>query len=414
MLTPHEAWSLVVGQTARLAPTDRPLADALGCVLAEDITGDRDDPPTDRSAMDGYAVRFADVASPPVVLAVCAELPAGVAPPETPITSGQCARIFTGGVVPPGADAVIRQEDTAHPLPEGNGRCAETETVTVLKPPKPGENIRRCGENVRAGCLALAHDCVLTPARLGVCALMGRTTVSVFRRPVTTIISTGEEIRQAGEPVQPHQTRDANGPMLATALRENGFRVDACECVGDVPDQIRGAIAAAETRSDVVVLTGGVSVGAHDYVPAVVSSLHMTTHFHHIAMKPGRSILFASSVAGKQLWGLPGNPVSALHGCHEFVLPALRIMAGRPQLSVRPALILPLAEAVRARGGRQEYRLGRLTERGECGQVAPVPSCGSGDLVAAAHADGMFVIPVDLRAIEAGTLVQFHPWRAVS
>jgi len=414
MLTPHEAWSLVASRTARLDPIELPLADVLGYVLAEDVAADRDDPPTDRSAMDGFAVRSADLTSAPATLAVCAELPAGVAPSDVPITSGHCARIFTGGVVPPGADAVVRQEDTDRDLPAGSGPKAGTQVVTFFRPARPGENIRRQGENARAGSLAVPRDCVVTPARLGVCALVGRTRLSVYRRPVTTIISTGEEIRQAGEAVRSHQTRDANGPMLATALGQNGFSVRTCTHVGDVPSQLRDAISAAFRESDVAILTGGVSVGAYDYVPAVVRELRMTIHFHHIAMKPGRSILFASLADGKQLWGLPGNPVSALHGCHEFVLPALRLMAGNAAAHVRPAMTLPLTEAVTVRGGRQEYRLGRLRSQGPARMVAPVPSRGSGDLVAAGHADGVFVVPPEAKTVEAGALVQFRPWRAVS
>lgn len=413
MIKPDKAWDIVVGHTSPLPVFQQDLAKCLHHVLAEPIVADRDIPPADRSAMDGYAVLAADIRTVPVDLTVCGEVAAGSdAAPE--ISPGKCARIFTGGNLPPGSDTVVMVEDT-----EDGRRCEDAmagrggqESVTFLKTVEKGANIFKRAENAREGEVLIEAGTFVNSAHMGVCAAVGRSTLKVHRKPAVSILATGEELLNVGAEAKPHQLRNSNGPVLTAALQSRGYEVVAGESVADDLDVIVERIREALEASDIVVLTGGVSVGKYDLVPEAVAQAGGTIHYHGVAMKPGRPQLFATSSEGKCIFGLPGNPLSAMTGFYEFVLPSLHRLAGLPPASCRPILELRLVKDIFSKGERRRYVLGKVLWNAEGGPaVEPVESHGTADLVAGGKADGTIMIPDTATKLTAGSVVDFRPWR---
>lgn len=403
LITPKRALGIVLETTRPLEAVNRPLDEAFGYCLARDVRADRDLPPTDRSAMDGFAVRADDVSKCPCELVLVGEVAAGRAClPKVP--PGTCVRILTGAVVPPGADTVVKQEETR----EKNGR------VTFLRPIKAGLNVRKRAEEVKKGAVVLSKGMILGPAQIGLCASVGKAAVRVHRRAAATVLCTGEELLEAGARVAPHQLRDSNGPALRAALANAGYEGATYRIVRDEPRILAAKLAAGAARFDVVIVTGGVSVGKYDFVPEALKRIGARVRFHGVAMKPGRPQLYATLSGNRHIFGLPGNPLSVLTGFHELVLPGLRRMSGFPVQLCRPSYRLPLAREARSKGGRSRYLPARLIS-GRNGQtVCPVKSMGSADLVAGAQADGVFVVPQGVRVLPAGTLVEFRPWRRLS
>lgn len=399
MITPDTAWELVCAQVRPLPAVDCPLEHALGCVLAVPVTADRDYPPTDRAAMDGYAVRSADLARAPARLTLTGEIAAG-STPRPGVAAGCCVRIFTGASLPSGADAVVRQEDTQ----------ADASLVTMLQPVRAGADILRQGENARAGDQLLAAGTRLTPGALGICAATGHASVRVHRRPSVHVLTTGAELRAPGDAVEPHQIRDSNGPMLESALAAAGITEVRRSRLPDEPVAITEAIRRALDSADAVITVGGVSAGRYDYVPDCITRAGGTLRFHQVAIRPGKPLLFATTARGQLIWGLPGNPVSAMVTFHEFVRPSLLMLAGMPPSASRRSLRLPLREAVRAKGKLRSYVPARLLADDSGVGVAPVRSAGSADFVALGQADGVIVVPEGASGFEAGTPVGYHPW----
>jgi molybdopterin molybdotransferase len=401
LLTPQQTWSVISEHIAPLAGFALPLDQALGHVLAEAVCADRDLPPADRSAMDGFAVRAADLDHAPVTLQVIGEIAAGsaAAPVVAPAT---CARIFTGANVPPGADTVVMIESTREDAPG---------QVTFTFSTRPGANILRRGENARQEGELMPAGRVLGAVHIGVAAAAGRTAVRAVRKPRVAIITTGRELLDPGMAAGAHQERDSNGPMLAAALAAGGFPAVFTARVSDDSEAIVRTLRDALAAADAVVLSGGVSVGAYDFVPAAVMAVGARTLVHGVAMKPGKPFLFALSAKGQPIFGLPGNPLSAATGFHEFVLPALRLTAGWLAPDCRPLLRARLRETIASKPGRQRYVLATLTWSSSGPEVAAVPSQSSADLAAGAQSDGTIVVPAEARSLDAGALVDFRPLR---
>lgn len=396
------AWDLIVRETAPLPVIRQPCEEALHCVLAESVAADRDMPPADRAAMDGYAVRAEDIASVPAALDVCGEIAAGSSASPT-VAPGKCAAIFTGANVPPGADTVVMIEDTV----SGAGN----RMVTFLKTIPQGANIFRKGENAREGELLIEAGVRLEAAHVGVCAAVGGDNLKVYRSPTVTILCTGEELLEVGAEARPHQLRNSNGPMLIAALQACGLEVVPCRTVADDSDRILRGIRAALEASDAVIVTGGVSVGKYDLVPDAVAGAGATVHFHGVAMKPGKPLLFATLSKQKCIFGLPGNPLSCMTGFHEFVLPTLRRLSGLAPERCRPSLRLPLSKDVSSKGNRQRHVLGRILWNADGPEVEPVESHGTADLVAGGNADGAVVMAAGVKKAAAGSVIEFRPWR---
>jgi molybdopterin molybdotransferase len=400
MLTPDAAWAMVLAHTRPLKTATVPLAEAPGLRLAGEVRADRDLPPADRSSMDGYAVRHDDLRQFPCALRVIGEVAAG-SPARPRVEPGTCARIFTGANLPPGADTVVMVEQA-----EEHGGL-----VTIRSPAKRGANIRRRGEDARKGAILLARGTALHAGQVGVCAAVGKASVRVWPRPRTTILCTGTELRSVDDRVRSHETRNSNGPALCAALALWGFPGTTFAVVADRRSALLAALRRAVKRYDVVLFTGGASVGNYDFVREAVEAAGATVRFHGVAMKPGKPTLYATMSGTRHVFGLPGNPLSALTAFHEFALPALFRLAGGASETCRPTWRLPLAEAVEAESGRVRCHLARLVAGPNGLTVAPVPFTSSADLAAAGHADGVVLLPPEDRQFTVGELVVFRPWR---
>lgn len=400
MLTPDAAWALVLEHARPLKTVTVPLAEAVGLRLAAEVRADRDLPPADRSSMDGYAVRHDDLRQVPCILRVVGEVAAGSSA-RPRVLAGTCVRIFTGANLPPGADTVVMVEQTV----EHGGK------VTIRSPEKLGANVRRRGEDARKGAILLARGTALYAGQVGVCAAVGKASVRVHPRPRTTILCTGTELRSAGDLVRSHETRNSNGPALCAALALWGFPGTTFTVVADRQSALLAALRRAAKNHDVVLFTGGASVGDYDFVRESVEAAGAKIRFHGVAMKPGKPTLYATMGGNRHVFGLPGNPLSALTAFHEFALPALLRLAGGTPEACRPAWRLPLAEAVESESGRVRCHLARLVAGAGGFTVAPVRSVSSADLAAAGRADGVVLLPPGDRRWAAGEPVVFRPWR---
>ena len=403
MISPQNALDIVLKTTRPLKMLSVRLADADGFCLAQDVRADRNLPPTDRSAMDGYALRAADFKRFSGTLELTGEAAAGRALASR-VKPGTCVRIFTGAVVPAGADTVVKVEQTR----ETDG------VVTVLEPVTSGDHIRKRGEETARGKVILVKGTRLGPVQVGLCATLGKAVVKVYGRPRVAVISTGTEIVGPDQPAKSWQIRDANGPALCAALKTAGCGKAHYRIARDNVSALRRTLRSALKNRDVVLLSGGVSVGRYDLVPQVIQEIGARIRFHKVAIKPGKPVLYATVGRNQHIFGLPGNPLSALNGLHEFVLPAIRHMAGIAEQDCHPSVYLPLAEALTPRGKRLEHVLVRVVQHETGPQLAPVLSRGSADLVAANLADGVAILPRDKRKCQAGRYVEFRSWRQMS
>ncbi|MHB1204204.1 MAG: molybdopterin molybdotransferase MoeA [Rhodospirillaceae bacterium] len=366
---------------AALAPVDVEgvfLSAALGRVLREDAVAKVSHPPADVSAMDGYALRAEDVSAPGQSLAVTGESAAGH-PWAGVVGQGQAVRIFTGAEMPAGADAVVIQEDAK----AGDG------VVTILEAPTKGRHIRKAGQDFAAGDLALKSPRRLTARDIGLLAAMNLPRVDVARRPRIGVLSTGDEIVMPGEHVGPGQIVSANGPGLAAFVRGCGAEDIHLGVVGDDMGALRAAIAHAGDL-DLLVTSGGVSVGEHDLMGKLMGEAHLS--FHKIAMRPGKPLLFGR-VGSLPVLGLPGNPVSAMICAILFLKPAIDRLMGLAGDAPRTVSAI-LGADMKANDGREDYVRARLTPSEAGAPVAtPFPKQDSGMISALALADALLIRP---------------------
>jgi len=392
-LTVDQALERILSRIAPLPAVETALADALGSVLAVDVVADRDVPPFRNSAMDGYAVRGADVLTAPARLRVIGEIAAGAMPTGT-VKTGEAMRIMTGAPMPDGTDTVARVEDT------DDGR----EMVTITKPIPLGLSVRAAGEDLRAGETILRAGTVLRPAELGVLATLGRGRIRTVPRPRVTVLSTGDELVELDDLVEPGKIRDANRYSLAAAARAAGAVVETGGIVRDTAAALRTALQTAAGRADVVVTSGGVSVGDHDHVKPVVDELG-TMDFWSIAIRPGRPLAFGE-LRGEErpvpIFGLPGNPVSSLLTFELFVRPALLRLAGHTRLE-RPRARARLLEPIDTPSGLRFFARGIHDPLD--GTVRPTGPQGSGILRSMSLANCLIDIPADTDHLDAGATV---------
>lgn len=381
-LSLDEAQRVIGAAVTTLGNETVPLEQSLGRVLAEDIFANRDLPPYDVSAMDGFAVRSADVRQVPVTLRVIDDIKAGNQPAQT-VLDGQCARIMTGAPLPPGADAVIRVEDT---------QLVSSEAVQINQTVRSGHDIRLRGESMRGGEVVLTAPCEITPGVVGVLATVKAAQVRVFRRPRLAILSTGNELEGIGEPVDPGKIPDSNTYALMAQVQALGIQPALLGIARDDPDELEAYLRRG-LEYDVLLVSGGTSVGVHDYVRPTLEKLGVTMKFWRVAIKPGHPLAFGCT-NHTQVFGLPGNPVSSMVCVEEFVLPALRQMMGNLR-RYRRTVMARLAHAVPFRPGRTEFIRVRLT-RDASGYLAhSTGTQSSGVLLSMAQADGLLVVPAD-------------------
>jgi molybdopterin molybdotransferase len=394
-----EAQQHILGAVELLQPRVVPIGEALGLVNAQAVTAAEFVPPFANSAMDGYAVRAADVAganeSAPIALRVVGELPAGRAP-TTPVGAGEAIRIMTGAPMPDGADAIVMVERTSP---------GDADTVLIAFAATSGDHVRAAGGDVRPGDVVVDAGIRLRPAHLGVLASVGRADVTAYPRARVGVLSTGDELVGDGSPLAAGQIRDSNRPMLLALLRELGAEAVDLGSVRDDEALIAATIGSAVDGCDAVITSGGVSVGDYDAVKVVLNRLAPgSMHWWQVRIKPAKPLAFGV-VGGVPVFGLPGNPVSSHVSFELFARPALLRMTGHAEVLRTPVAMTAGAGLTRRTDGKTHFVRVR-TERGVDGPVAVSSgSQHSNALAATAAADGLAVLP-DGPGCEPGTRVE--------
>jgi len=398
MLPVAEALERILAAFAPLPAEQVGVADALGRVLAEDIASRRTQPPSAVSAMDGYAVRAADVAQPPATLEIIGHAPAGGAY-EGAVGPGQCVRIFTGGPVPDGADAIVIQEDTDADPDAGR--------VTMKVSVPEGHYIRPAGLDFSAGEVCLEAGRALSARDIGLAAAMNVPWLMVRRRPRIAILATGDEVVMPGDPIGPNQIVSSNSLSLAAFITARGGEA---VMLGIAPDnrEALAAMASGARGADLLVTTGGASVGDHDLVRSVLGEQGFELDFWRIAMRPGKPLLFGR-IGATPVLGLPGNPVSTLVCAMIFMLPALDRMLG-VAAGDETRRTARLAEPLRENDRRQDYLRALLERDAEGGlRALPFSRQDSSMLSRMARADCLILRPPHAPAAAAGDIVEILP-----
>jgi molybdopterin molybdotransferase len=380
------------------------LLDALGRVLAEDIVADRDNPPWDNSAMDGFAVRYQDIkqeyaVTTPTMLKVIEDVPAGRFASKT-VGKGEAIRIMTGAALPQGADTVLKIEDTE----------ATPDTVKVFKPELQGANIRPQGEDVRKGDCIIPEGKVIRPAEAGMLAILAKPFVFVYQRPRVAILSTGDELADLDERLTDENIINSNSYGIAAAVREAGGLPHLLGIAKDNPDDLKAKIGQG-LNADILVLSGGVSMGDYDFTKPVFQELGGDMNFWKLAIRPGQPVAFGK--IGKTLaFGLPGNPVSSMVTFEQLVRPAMLQMCGHKVLT-RPVVQAVFQERFSKRPDRRHFLRGILwMERGML-MVRTTGPQGSGILTSLVKANGLIDIPVEVEKLKPGDVVDvqvFGSW----
>ncbi|GBE94689.1 gephyrin-like molybdotransferase Glp [Nostoc cycadae] len=371
-------------------------------ILANPISSQLDFPHWDNSAMDGYAVRYEDVqqanVEQPAILEIVEEIPAGYQP-KTTIQPGQAARIFTGAVIPEGADTVVMQERTSR----------EENRVFIQVAPQPHEFVRRKASYYQAGSQLLPAGIKLKAAEIAVLAAAQCPQVKVYRRPRVAIFSTGDELVTPDIPLQPGQIVDSNNYALATLVKESGAEPLLLGIVKDNPDVLRETIAYAIANADIVLSSGGVSVGEYDYVDKILEALAAKIHIRAVEMTPGKPLTVANfpNQNSAIYFGLPGNPVSALVTFWRFVQPAIKKLAGLAEGWEPKFIKVRSHDELRANGKRETYIWGRLNlVNGVYEFHKAGGSHNSGNLINLAQSNALAVLPIGQTLIAPGEEVQ--------
>jgi molybdopterin molybdotransferase len=390
MLTYDQALTQILSRITPLEAVQLTLADALGCVLAEDIPAPSQLPPFDNSSMDGFAVRADDLTAMGTVLPVQGDIPAGaLSVPE--LRPGQALRIMTGAPLPVGADTVVPVEDTE----------ARPEGVAFLETVQRGRHIRWAGEDVAVGSVVLSANSLIRPAEIGMAAAVGRAAVRAYPRPRVAVLSTGDELIEPGQPLQTGQIYNSNAYALAAQVIETGGVVTQRLHAGDSAQSLRDAFDAC-VGADVIITSGGVSVGDYDFVKAVFAE-RGTLDFWQAAIRPGKPIAFGQW--GETLFfGLPGNPVSSMVTFELFVRPALRKLRGLTELT-RPLVPARLTEEATHAPGRQSYQRAILSKQDGDYLVTTISRQGSGRMQSMVEANALLVVPADVAVLGRGEIV---------
>jgi molybdopterin molybdotransferase len=398
-VTPTDAARFILRHLQPLEAVRRPLREALDAVLAEEVTSPLDLPPWDNSAMDGYAVRSADVTGP-VELEVIETVPAGHFP-RKPVGPGQATRIFTGAPLPEGADGVIRQEDT-EPLPKNR--------VAIRNARDAGKNLRRRGEDIRKGAVAVSAGTTLGPAQLGVLASLAHDLPLVYRAPRVAFMGSGDEIvdlDRRADILAGRKIASSNSYTLSGMIRRAGAEPLDLGIARDTKESLREHLERArEESADLLVTTAGVSVGEHDLVRDVLQDLGGELKLWRVQMRPGAPLGFGS-LHGKPWIGLPGNPVSTMVTFELFVRPAIRRLSGHA-LPFRRTVPVVVQEAITL-GPKLRHYLRAIVQPGEPGGPLTARLTGpqgSGILTSMARANALLIVPEDVPAVPVGAVLQ--------
>jgi molybdopterin molybdotransferase len=396
VITVEEALDKILFRIQPLGYEKVSILEALGRVCAEDILANRDIPPFDNSAMDGYAVRSEDIqnasSSHPVRLEVIEDLPAGFISKKK-LEKGQAIRIMTGAPVPEEADAVVPVEDTKK----------EDRFALIFRATLQGEHIRKAGEDVKKGeCVISAGD-LIDPAEIGMLASLGRSFVAVYQRATVAILCTGEELVDVDGDLDGIKIVSSNSYSLAAQVKDCGAIPIQLGIARDRKEKIKEKLLQG-LRADVLISSAGVSVGDYDFVKDVLSDLGVEIVFWKVAMKPGMPVVFGT-IQGKPVFGLPGNPVSSMVSFEQFVRPSLLKMMGHRRL-FRPVIDAILKEDIQKRPGRRHFIRAFVTFEKDQYFVVPTGAQGSGILKSMVKANGLMVIPEDREIVKAGERVK--------
>jgi len=392
MIQVQEALDKILCQIQFKGVETVPLDQALGRVLTEDVVSCINNPPLDNSAMDGYAVIAKDIESAtpenPVKLEVVEEIAAGYTSKGT-LKPGQTMRIMTGAPIPPGADAVLMQEDTQK----------DGDSILCLDKADVEENIREAGEDVKIGESVLKKGTTLSPAHIGMLAVIGRSQIAVSQRPTVSILSTGDEILELDETPQGPQIFNSNGHMLAAQIKSAGgipvYLGIAMDTEKDLMEKFEWAL-----KADIVVSSGGVSVGDYDLVKSSLQKMGQDMLFWKVAMKPGKPLAFGR-IGKTPIFGLPGNPVSSFVSFEQFVRPSLRKVLGCSDLSHK-TVQAKLTRTINKKPGRLHFLSSIVSWADGEYTVTPAGEQGSGILKSAANANGLLIFPLEAEEIKQG------------
>ena len=396
-LTPlHEAQRIVLDATAVLGLEKISLLDALGRTIGEDIVAERDNPPWDNSAMDGFAVRWEDIKQEhaiqkPVTLAVIEDVPAGRMPSKS-VGPGQAIRIMTGAPIPQGADTVLKVEDTEQ----------TSDTVRVFKPEPRGSNIRPRGEDVKKGECIIAKGTPIRPGEAGMLAVLAKSFLFAYQRPRVAILSTGDELADLDERFSDEKIINSNSYGIAAAVQEAGGIPLLLGIAKDTQAALKEKISQG-LNADILVLSGGVSMGDYDFTKAVFREIGAEMNFWKLAIRPGQPLAFGK-IQGKLAFGLPGNPVSSMVTFEQLVRPALLKMGGRRSYG-RPVVDAVFQETFSKRPDRRHFLRGILTREDGVFKVRTTGGQGSGILTSMVKANCLIDVPVEVERLAPGDLV---------
>ncbi len=380
---------------------DAALADALGRILHQSVNAERDQPPFDRVTMDGIALDYATLSNGARRFAIQSTQAAGD-PVQTLADEGNCIEIMTGAVMPKDADCVIPVERIS--VDDGVAEVEADYSATQ------NQFIHSQGSDHRKGTEVLGAGTMISPMDIAIIASCGFESVSVSKRPVISVISTGNELVPPGQPIEDHQVRLSNGPALVAMLEGQGFDRSEHEHLIDEPEILEKSLAAHLKKSDVLILSGGVSMGKADYVPQVLANLGVKLLFHKISQRPGLPMWFGTGPGKQAVFALPGNPVSTLVCCRQYVLPALFLASGRPARQAETAV---LAEDVTFNPELTCFLPVRLAANSGGKLVAqPAPTNTSGDFTSLSGTDGYVELEKDTNEFPEGTLVPLHRWNS--
>lgn len=383
MIRVDEALKTILAAVVPLPVEKVNILDALGRVLGEDIVAPRHLPPADNSSMDGYAVRACDTkgskSTSPVILNVIEDIPAGSVPQKA-LAAGQASRIMTGAPLPKGADAVVRMEDTRK----------DGHQVHIHVEATQGLDIRLAGEDVREGETVIFSGSVIRPAEVGMLAALGRSFVSVYQRPVVAVLATGDELVDIDEPPSSWKIISSNSYATAAQIIESGATVLQLGIVKDRRENLIERFRAA-TRADLIISSGGVSVGDYDLVKDIMQEVGNAMQFWQVAMRPGKPLAFGS-IQGVPVFGLPGNPVSSMVSFEQFVRPSILKMMGHKNL-YRKMIRATLEEDLAKREGLRYFMRGQVRWEDGRHYVSSTGEQGSGILKSMVRANGLIVLP---------------------